>query len=138
MRRGVPVLVAGLLALAVTPRLYAQEGGQAAGGGDFAVDESIAKKGKTLWANRACNGCHTIGKGRLAGPDLAGVTDRRTVEWLQKWLGDTTSMLESDETAKASLAEYNNTKMPDFKLKEADAMALVHYIAQESKKAKKK
>jgi hypothetical protein len=50
----------------------------------------------------------------------------------------TASMLESDETAKALLAEYNNVKMPDFKLKEEDAQSLIHYIAKESEKVKKK
>jgi hypothetical protein len=47
-------------------------------------------------------------------------------------------MLESDETAKALLAEYNNTKMPDFKMKDEDALAVIHYIAKESQKVKKK
>jgi len=134
MRRLVPVFAAGLLfAAAFAPSsLAAQETG-----GALTVDEALAKKGKSLWTAKACNGCHTIGKGRMAGPDLAHVTDRRSVEWLAKWLSSTSTMLETDEQAKAMLAEYNNTRMPDFKLKDEDAQAIIHHLAKESQKVKK-
>jgi hypothetical protein len=82
-------------------------------------------------------GCHTIGKGRSAGPDLAHLTARRDVAWVQKWLMDTTGMLESDPIGKELLAEYK-MKMPDFKLKQAEADALINHIAKESSKVKPK
>jgi cbb3-type cytochrome oxidase cytochrome c subunit len=104
----------------------------------FVVDEALAKKGKSLFTARACTGCHTIGKGKMAGPDLAHVTDRRSLEWLKSWLKDPTPMFESDETAKALLKEYNNMKMPNMKLSEEEGMALLHHIANESRKVKKK
>src|SRR4029450_2119355 len=31
---------------------------------------------------RVCSACHTFGKGSLIGPDLKGVTNRRTRAWL--------------------------------------------------------
>jgi nitrite reductase (NO-forming) len=130
----VVVAVAASAVLIPAGRAAAQDPNASA----LTIDDNLVKKGKTLWTQRACSGCHSIGKGKLAGPDLAHLTDRRTVEWVQKWLGNTTSMLESDETAKALLAEYNNTKMPDFKMKDEDALAVIHYIAKESQKVKKK
>lgn len=131
----VVVAVAATAVFSPAGRVAAQDPGSAS---ELSIDENLVKKGKTLWTQRACSGCHSIGKGKLAGPDLAHLTDRRSVDWVKKWLGNTTSMLESDETAKALLAEYNNTKMPDFKMKEEDAMAVLHYIAKESQKVKKK
>jgi nitrite reductase (NO-forming) len=101
------------------------------------VDEAQVKKGKALWGSKACNGCHTIGRGKMAGPDLAHVTDRRSVEWLTKWLTNTTEMLASDPIAQEMLKEYNGVKMPDMKLKEPEATALLHFIVKESEKVKK-
>ena len=43
-----------------------------------------------------CLACHSIGQGRKLGPDLAGVTKRRTTAWLAKWLKAPEKMLESD------------------------------------------
>lgn len=127
--------VAGVFAVALVaaPRhVYAQE--KSSG---FTIDEAAAKKGKSLFSSRGCNGCHTIGKGKMAGPDLANVTDRRTEEWLHSWLKNPPAMMESDETAKALLAEYKGMKMPNLNLKDDEINSLLNYIAVESKKAKK-
>jgi cbb3-type cytochrome oxidase cytochrome c subunit len=103
----------------------------------FTIDEAAAKKGKSLFSSRGCNGCHTIGKGKMAGPDLANVNDRRTQEWLHAWLKDPPAMMATDETAKALLAEYKGMKMPNLQLKDDEITALLHHIAKESQKVKK-
>lgn len=108
----------------------------AAAQGSVAVDPALAKKGKSLYANRGCATCHAFGK-KLAGPDLAGVMQRRDHDWLRRWLMNTTEMIESDSLAKAMVAEYNNTKMPNMKLQSADVDALFHYMQQETEKVKK-
>jgi hypothetical protein len=46
-------------------------------------------------------------------------------------------MLETDSVAKAMLAEFQNVKMPNMKLSDADVDALVHYMQQETDKKKK-
>jgi len=97
-------------------------------------DAALAKRGRSLFTNRGCEACHSIGKGKRAGPDLAGVMERRDLDWLRRWLKNTTAMLESDSTAKALLAEYNGVRMPAQKLADADIEALLQYIAQESAK----
>jgi cytochrome c2 len=102
-----------------------------------AVDANQAKRGKTLWQNRGCAACHTIGKGRVAGPDLLGVTSRRDTAWLRRWLKNTDEMLASDSTAQSLLAEANGVKMPNLKLTDADVTALIHYLASESEKKQK-
>jgi len=65
-----------------------------------------------------------------------GVTDRRTPEWLRAWVKAPESMLDSDSTAKALLAEAKGAKMPNLHLNEADIDALLSYLAQESQKKK--
>lgn len=136
MHRVVRLMGAGaVVALALaTPRLAHAQGGPNAG---FTVDEALAKKGKSLFQARGCSGCHTIGKGKMAGPDLAHVTERRTIDWLKSWLKDPPAMIETDSTAKALAGQFNNMKMPNLKLTDDESMALVNHIANESKKIKK-
>jgi len=100
------------------------------------VDQNLAKRGKALFGARGCAGCHTFGK-KLAGPDLVGATERREKEWLRNWLKTPDQMLATDSTAKAMLADFQNIKMPNMKLTDADVDALVHFMQQESDKKKK-
>ena len=46
------------------------------------VDEGDAAHGKELYETKGCPACHTIGGGRLVGPDLAGVAERRDRDWI--------------------------------------------------------
>ena len=43
--------------------------------------------------NTTCIACHTLGKGRLIGPDLAGVADRRTQDWLMRFIKSSQTMM---------------------------------------------
>jgi cbb3-type cytochrome oxidase cytochrome c subunit len=106
-------------------------------GSALTVDPALAKKGRSMFANKGCNGCHSIGGGKRAGPDLAGVSERRDPEWLRRFLKDPAPMFESDSLAKALLAEHKNVKMPNMKLSDGDIDALLHYIAEETTKKKK-
>jgi mono/diheme cytochrome c family protein len=130
---------AAILALGMfAPRSASAQAEAVTKASDFVVDEAMAKQGKSLFTSRSCTGCHTIGKGKMAGPDLANVLDRRSLEWVQSWLKDPPAMMETDETAKALVKEYNNMKMPNMKLTDAEALALIHHITKESQKVKKK
>ena len=95
-------------------------------------DAALAKRGQSLFSSRGCVGCHSIGKGKRSGPDLAGVTELRDLAWLRRWMKNPTVMFETDSLAKALLAQYNNTRMPNLRLKDDEVEALLHYIAQES------
>ena len=123
----------------VTAPSYAQEkSAESQASGPFVVDGAKAKAGQKVWGAKACMGCHTIGKGRLAGPDLAGILDRRTEAWVREWLKDPEAMFEKDETAKALLQEYGNVKMPNMKLTDEQIDQVLHYIVEQGQKAKKK
>ena len=126
IRRAIVTAAAGFLGICFAPAAHAQENG-------FTVDPNLAKRGKTLWQNRGCAACHAIGK-KQAGPDLFAVHERRDPAWLRRWLKNTDEMLETDSTARAMLAEWNNIKMPNLRLSDADVDALLHYIAEETEK----
>jgi protein SCO1/2 len=123
--RGVAFGVSVGMALALAAPLRAQ---------GLTVDPALAKQGSSLFIQRSCSGCHSIGKGKLAGPDLAGVLQRRSLDWLRHWLKAPDQMLTSDSTAQALLAQFNNTKMPNLHLNDKEVDALLHYIAQQSAK----
>ena len=76
-----------------------------------------------------CAACHTIGGGRLIGPDLAGVHERRSEEWLIEFVQSSQAMIErGDPDAVAIFAEYSNLLMPDPPLSEAQIRDVVAYI----------
>ena len=90
------------------------------------------KRGQMLYQNRGCAGCHGVvgnsQKGPGAAPDLAGVTARRSNDWLQRWLKDTRTMIETDSVAQALYKEYHMIKMPNVRLSNDDINALLAFI----------
>lgn len=75
-----------------------------------------------------CVACHSLGQGRKLGPDIVGVTKRRTEDWLTRWLRSPEKMLESDPGAKAMLKEYNNLPMPNQNLSDAEIRQFIRYF----------
>ncbi len=101
------------------------------------VNPNLAKRGRELFLIRSCDACHGIGKGRRAGPDLLGVTDRRSQEWLRKWLKDPAAMLASDSLAMQLKDEYKGVSMANPRLTNSDIEALINYLADATRKARK-
>ncbi|MGH7851356.1 MAG: c-type cytochrome [Thermodesulfobacteriota bacterium] len=98
-------------------------------------DQAEAEQGKKLFKDRACAACHTIGKGKLTGPDLAGVSERRNEEWLKKWLKSPETMLMSDPIAKEMLGIYM-VPMPNQGLSDGEIDALIDYFEYEDSNKK--
>jgi nitrite reductase (NO-forming) len=86
-----------------------------------------AVQGKLAFESK-CLACHSLGGGRKLGPDIAGVTKRRTDAWLTRWLRNPEKMLETDSDAKAMLREYNNLPMPNQNLPEAEIRQYLRYF----------
>jgi cytochrome c2 len=79
---------------------------------------------------RKCSACHTVGHGRLVGPDLKGVTDRRTRVWLAKWIASPEKLITSgDATAVALSEQFKPLRMPDMGLSAGDISAVIEYLA---------
>jgi len=76
-----------------------------------------------------CAACHTIGAGKLVGPDLKGVTTLRDTAWLSAWIKAPDKILASgDPIATKLLAESNNIPMPNLALSDADVADLIAYF----------
>jgi mono/diheme cytochrome c family protein len=87
----------------------------------------LAQDGATLY--KPCAACHTIGKGKIIGPDLKGITKRRSNEWLVSFIQSSNKMIKAgDLVAKALLAEYNNVPMPDNALTAEQVNLILNYI----------
>lgn len=92
--------------------------------------DELHEKGEALFQSKGCVACHTIGKGKLVGPDLKGVTAKRDQEWLTKWLKDPDTMIRTDPTAQELLKEFL-VPMPNQGLTDEDIKALIAYLAHE-------
>jgi cytochrome c2 len=82
-----------------------------------------------------CANCHTIGGGRLVGPDLKDVTKRQKRDWLTRFVQDPQGVIASgDPYARKLLAEHNNVMMaPVAGMTAKRADALLTLIEAESK-----
>lgn len=91
---------------------------------------AASQDGKAIF-NTMCVACHTIGGGRLVGPDLAGVHERRTETWFIAFVQRSQSMIAAgDPEAVALSKEYPGLVMPDWPLSAAELRAVREYIAQ--------
>lgn len=60
-----------------------------------------------------CKACHTIGGGKLIGPDLKGVTEKREEAWLIGFIKNSQAMIDAgDPDAVQVWEEYNKVPMP--------------------------
>jgi len=76
-----------------------------------------------------CASCHTVGGGKLVGPDLEGVGARRDFEWIESFISAPDKVLASgDPIATELLAEYNNLPMPNLGLTEQEVDDLLAYL----------
>ena len=76
-----------------------------------------------------CADCHSIGEGDMKGPDLLGVEQRFSEEWLIKFIRSAKTMIDSgDPQAVASFEKYNKTNMLDTDLPVSEIKALLAYI----------
>ncbi len=87
------------------------------------------ESGKEIFQQR-CAACHSIGGGRLVGPDLAGVNDRRPEDWLLKYIKSPQTLVKAgDKTAMALFEEYK-IGMPDQVLSDGQIKAVLAHIKQ--------
>ncbi len=89
--------------------------------------DPMAVQGKLDFESK-CLACHSIGQGKKMGPDLAGLTKRRTDDWIVKWMTSPEKMLATDAEAKAMLKEYNNIPMPNQNLTPTEVQQYLRYF----------
>lgn len=82
-----------------------------------------------------CMSCHTIGGGRLTGPDLKNVGDRKDREWLTRFIQDPKAVIDAgDAYAQELVKEARGVMMPTLPaMTKSRAEALLSLIEAESK-----
>jgi len=76
-----------------------------------------------------CKACHTIGGGKLVGPDLQGVTERHDEEWLIKFIQNSQELINAgDPEAVKIFEEYNKIPMPPNNLTDDQVRDILLYI----------
>ena len=79
---------------------------------------------------KKCSSCHSYGQGDRIGPDLKGVTIRRTRTWLIAWIRSSQRMVESgDPIARALFEKFRHERMPDQNFSPDEIGAIVDYLA---------
>nr|WP_066837652.1 c-type cytochrome [Rufibacter ruber] len=110
------------------------EAAPAAGGGGGA-DAAVIDAGSTLFKNN-CAQCHAVTAEVVVGPGLKDVHKRRSQSWLQKWIKNSSALIQSgDKDAVAVYNEYAKQQMPSFAFSDDELNAIIAYIKQESESA---
>ena len=89
-----------------------------------------AQDGAALF-KQTCSACHSIGKGKLVGPDLKSLNTKRSEAWIISFVKNAQAFGEKDADAKAVIAEYGYP-MPNQNISDADIKAIITHIAENS------
>ena len=99
----------------------------------FVSFDANAATGEELW--QKCMACHATSDKVLSGPGLLGVTERRSEEWLFKWIRNSQELIDSgDEDAVGIFQEFNEIPMPGFDFSDEELKSLLDYIVAEGEK----
>ncbi len=89
------------------------------------IDQAMADQGHELFKAK-CSACHKEDK-RFVGPAIAGVTERRTPEWIMNMILNPEGMVAENPIAKKLLAEYLSP-MANQSLTEQEARLILEYF----------
>ncbi len=90
------------------------------------IDDAMVKEGDALFKAK-CTACHKVGK-RFIGPDVTGVTKRRSPEWIMNMILNPDEMVKQDPIAKQLLVDFNGSPMANQSLKEEEARKILEYF----------
>ena len=93
---------------------------------DSTIDEAMVTVGAAAFKQK-CTACHKA-EGKLIGPSMKGIYERRHPAWVMNMLMNPTGMVKEDPIAKALLAEYNNILMINQNLSQEEARAIAEYL----------
>lgn len=93
---------------------------------------AIDHSGQALFI-KTCAACHTVGGGVKVGPDLNGVTERRTIEWITSYVISPDRLRSASDPAALELRrQFPAVKMPDLGMTEPDLDDLISYLKARS------
>lgn len=88
----------------------------------FAFDAAV-------YYEKKCSSCHTIGGGDDVAPDLKGIHERRSEEWLIKFVKNSEEVIKSgDPIANELFAKFRNKKMPAQEISDQEVKYILDFI----------
>ncbi len=90
------------------------------------LDQTMVDAGKGIYEMK-CAACHKLTGQRVVGPGWAGITTKRTPEWIMNMTLNVDVMLEKDPAARELLKECL-VRMPNQNLTKDDARAVLEYM----------
>ncbi len=91
------------------------------------ADQGQGNQGQEIFQT-SCAVCHTVGGGRLVGPDLQGVSERRSEEWIIRFVQHSQQVVAAgDPDAVAIFSEFSQITMPDQPLSDDQVRAVIAY-----------
>jgi mono/diheme cytochrome c family protein len=101
--------------------------------GESPADEALAKTGEQLFKDKGCSACHAFGT-RLSGPDLSGVSMRRTAQWMENQILHPEVMVKEDPISRELMGTYA-LQMPNQGLAAPEAKAIIEYLKHQDHEA---
>ncbi|MEP7267519.1 MAG: cytochrome c [Saprospiraceae bacterium] len=97
------------------------------------INVSAQLAGETEF-KQICAACHSIGKGKLVGPDLVNLSQRRPEDWIVKFIKSSQAVVKGgDKYADSLFQAFNQTVMPDQPtLTDEKIKNIIAYIGAES------
>ena len=93
-------------------------------------DEERVLLGESTFS-QICTACHTIGAGKLVGPDLQDVTERREDAWLKVQIQSPSLHHEGNDPIAVANLEQFGIRMPDLGLTDQQVEAVIAYLGAE-------
>ncbi|MGG7033983.1 MAG: c-type cytochrome [Flavobacterium sp.] len=102
----------------------------------FAQGTGDPAAGKALF-NTNCAACHKLDD-KMTGPALRGIAEKRSVEWIHKWVHDSGKLIASgDADAVKVFGEFNKIPMPAFpQLSAADIDNIIAFTSTPKEEVK--
>lgn len=99
----------------------------------LSTDAADIAAGEKVFAEKGCGACHQFGN-KLVGPDLVGVTERRTPTWIARMIRHPEQMTKRDPQAKKlfgeTMVQMSNQGVADDQL--VPLIAYIHATSHEA------
>ena len=90
------------------------------------LEEDLIEVGSKIF-NEKCSRCHTLDTTKFFVPSFAGITNRRTPEWIMNMILNVDLMVEEDSIAHALWMEHG-IKMPEPQLSIDEARSMLEFF----------
>lgn len=93
---------------------------------EIPTDAASVGEGEKIYGAKGCGGCHNFGS-KLVGPDLVGLSQRRTTPWIQRMIKDPDAMTKKDPAAR-ELFKAHMVQMPKQGVSDDEMPKLLAFI----------